>query len=185
MRLLIGFSGKIGSGKTTLAIEFARTIGAKFFSFGDLIRSIADEKGLDSGDRRVLQEIGEQQINLGWTVFCKKLLDSYKYNNEDIIVVDGIRHYEGLDTFKELIPLVKTYLVYIDITDTLSLERQKLRNNEIVFSYNKPLHMTEIQVKDILPSLADIIIDGNKDPEVLITQLCSWFIDIKSLRKTR
>lgn len=175
MLRIIGFSGKHGSGKTTLAREFANDIKAKFISFGDYIRDIAKERKQNYEDRIVLRDIGEEQIGLGWSTFCQSVLDFYGYSGEKLLVVDGVRHIGCLEGFRIILPNPEIYVVYIDVSEALSLERQRKRGESELYTYSGNLHMTEEQVVTIIPSIADLKLDGSKDIIELKKQLNKWY----------
>lgn len=178
MRRIIGFSGKYGCGKTTLSIKFAEDINAKLVSFGEYIRDNAKQRELDYLDREVLRKVGKEQINLGWPVFCEKMLKFFNYNNEKLLVVDGVRHVGCLDGFRVLYPDSNIYVVYVEISDILSAERQKNRGDKNIYTYNGRLHVTEEQVINTIPSIADIILDGNNEIAELRLQLKNWYINL-------
>ncbi len=174
---IIGFSGKYGSGKTTLAKEFASDIKAKFISFGDYIRDLAKERNQNHEDRDVLRDIGEEQINRGWSTFCQSVLDFYEYRGEKLLVVDGVRHLGCLDGFRMILQDPAIYVVYIDVSETLSQERQRSRGESKIYTYTGNLHMTEEQVVTAIPLVANLIMDGNKDLSELKTQLNVWYAE--------
>ena len=49
--LVIGFAGRIGSGKSTLSSEVAERLGWRRASFGDYLRTVAKSSGLDEFER--------------------------------------------------------------------------------------------------------------------------------------
>lgn len=175
MLRILGFSGKHGSGKTTLAKEFACDIQAKYISFGDYIRNIAKGRNLDYTDRDILRGIGEEQINRGWLNFCQSVLDYHMYRDEELLVVDGVRHLGCLDGFRTLFPNSEIYVVYIDISEELSIKRQRNRGESKIYTYSGKIHMTEEQVDTTLPLIASLILDGNKDLPSLKKQLNEWY----------
>ena len=45
--LVIGFSGKKGSGKTELSNALSKSLGWKHVGFGDYVRDVCRQRGLD------------------------------------------------------------------------------------------------------------------------------------------
>ena len=71
--LVLAFAGSIASGKSTLSAGVAQQLGWRYASFGDYVRLVAREQGLD-GSRAVLQEVGARLIDQGWKHFCWAVL---------------------------------------------------------------------------------------------------------------
>ena len=71
--MIITISGKAGSGKSTVAKEFAKKLGIKHYSVGDLMRNMAEEKGISllelgkiaEKDKKIDSELDKRQIELG------------------------------------------------------------------------------------------------------------------------
>ena len=121
--MILGFSGKIKSGKTTVAEAVASELGIARASFGDYVRSVAYERGLDKNDRDTLQNVGESLIQSGWTQFCTDVLEAANWRGGDSIVVDGIRHEQAIVTIKEITTPQPFRLVHVEVADELRLER--------------------------------------------------------------
>lgn len=101
----IVISGKIASGKTTLANRLVSEFNAKYISFGTYVRYEATQRGIELS-RENLQNLGEYIINKdGYINFTLNVfnhfIDSSQYNNE-IIVIEGVRHIEVLKEIKRI-----------------------------------------------------------------------------------
>ena len=111
--IVLGFSGPIASGKTTISMKLAKHLGCPRVSFGDYVRKVASERGLDVLSRDVLQNVGESLIREGWKKFCSSVLEQVKWEPGGTLVVDGVRHKEALTNLKELTAPSKMFLIYV------------------------------------------------------------------------
>lgn len=114
MTWLICLSGSIASGKTTLAgaLQIAFPCSARL-AFGDVVRRrvlIAKRKPT----RRNLQDMGLQLIAEGWSPFVDDLLSDLTIDPE-VLIVEGIRHQEAVDTLTERLPIRKLLLIYVEV----------------------------------------------------------------------
>ena len=169
--LVVGFSGKIKSGKTTVAEAVASELGIARASFGDYVRSIAFERGLDDSDRGILQSIGESLIQSGWTEFCTAVLEAANWSAGDSIVVDGIRHQRAIATIKEIATPQPFCLVHVEVADELRLERLGKESSELA---KMDAHSTEFDVKNILRSMADKCVDSSRDVDEVVAEICDF-----------
>ena len=173
--VILTFSGKIKSGKTTLSKSIAKKLDWSYISFGDYIRSVAKMKGLIES-RETLQNLGEQLVEtMGWERFCKDILDQISWKNGQSIVIDGVRHSEAILTLKKLTAPSNVLLVYLTLDENDQKERLSQImdiNNEEFLRMNS--HSTEIQVYNLLPNIADLILDGSQHIDILIDKLIDW-----------
>ncbi len=73
--MIITISGIAGSGKSTVAVELAKTLGLKHYSIGELMREMAKKKGMSllelgklaEKDPAIDKMLDERQIELGKT----------------------------------------------------------------------------------------------------------------------
>lgn len=154
--MIICLAGPKASGKSTTARSLAILLGWRSFSFGDYVREVARESGLDPQDLLVLQNLGLELIEMGWEKFCQGLLKFYEYKNEDV-VIDGIRHIEAVNTLSS-ITQSKAILVYLDVPETVQNERIQLRNRGEYEGHES--HNVEKQVKSEIREKADFIINS-------------------------
>src|ERR1039458_2129720 len=91
--IVVCFSGRIGSGKTSVSQCVATTLGAAWTSFGGFIRDAAQERGLDANSREVLQTLGAQLISeKGTDWLCEQVITRAKWDGHQPLVIDGVRH---------------------------------------------------------------------------------------------
>ncbi|MBI9013902.1 MAG: AAA family ATPase [Clostridiales bacterium] len=168
--MIIMFSGKVGSGKTSLSKQLANDLQAEYISFGEYVVHIAKKNDLNHDNRKVLQNIGEEQIRKGWHQFCNGLLNYNTIVDFKLLVVDGMRHIDCYNTFQEMYPGEEIIILYINIDNSVSLQRQKKLDSEINYGKNG-LHMTEKEVVTTIPYIADLILDGTKDINTLLNEV--------------
>ena len=75
--------------------------------------------------RQILQEIGKEQIELGWEMFVNNFLGFIDWNNNENIVIDGVRHIEFFNTLMEQIKPCKVVLVWVEIDENTMAIRMK------------------------------------------------------------
>jgi len=155
----LGVSGRIGSGKTTLAHALAERLACSHASFGQYVRSVAEGRRLDSEDRRVLQDLGEELIAGGWESFCGAVLQSAGYSDGSV-VVDGIRHTEAIDTMSRILDPLPWRLVAIDIDQGMRSKRLREGGIDMDDVRRAEAHPNEREVDAVLRR-ADYTISGD------------------------
>ncbi len=170
--IVLGFSGRVGSGKTSISEEVAHHYNWPRVSFGDYVRKMAKERGLDSSSRNVLQSLGETLIKSGIEEFCQSVIKQAAWKPGQSLVIDGIRHQDVLNKLKEIVSPSSFVLVYISINEENRwrriAQRDGLSSNEL---NNVDEHSTEKETKLVLEQLADIIIDGEQPIEMAVKQI--------------
>ena len=96
-RMLVAFSGKIGSGKTTCAQYLETRYDFKRVSFAHALKRIAvNEFGWDGkkdgGGRKLLQKIGEVARDYLPNIWIEKLEESLFDVGGDFVVIDDCRY---------------------------------------------------------------------------------------------
>lgn len=157
---ILAFSGGIGSGKSTLSIAVAQKLGWKRASFGDYVRHIAMQLGIE-GSREKLQEIGASLVE-NPDDFCLSILKQISWQSGQHVVVDGIRHLKIIDSLNR-VTQSNIYLIFVDVEDNIREGRHKKRDGvENTNIEQIESHSTELEVKNILAARADLIVDGTR-----------------------
>jgi dephospho-CoA kinase len=171
MSTVLALAGKIASGKSKLADEFAKTMGWPHVSFGDFVRGVARERGLPD-TREVLQELGDKFIREELESFCKSVLAQADWKPGQPLVIEGVRHAEVDTLLRELVAPSKYFLVLVSVDDQTRKERLRaegIDDRDLVERVET--HPTEKQVKRVLPHIADYKLRGTDPIPVLINQL--------------
>ena len=172
--LVVGFAGRIGSGKSALSAEVAKVLGWPRASFGDYLRTLARTSGLDDS-REVLQELGESLIEQGAEEFCRAVLTHYGWSAGEPLIIDGIRHVEVIHALRKLVAPLEVRVIFLDVDEKKRLERLEKFDDSI----SKKLasiesHPTEEQVRETLPSQADLRLPGDRPIPELVTTIVNW-----------
>lgn len=155
--LAIGFAARPGSGKTTLSEDLAGHLGWPRVSFGDYVRSVAQERGLPAS-RDALQDLGALLIAGGWGSFVQAVLRQASRAEHQGLVIDGLRHHMAVSTLRTAVEPLRLCVVYLDVPDRTHAERLKDRGianpDELVRIES---HSTEVEVREIR-EIADVTV---------------------------
>lgn len=174
---VLAFSGPIASGKTTIAKSLSKALEWKYASFGDFVRAEAVLRGKNLESREVLQEIGNDLISQGWGIFCKAVLDGADWKSGEGLVIDGIRHVDGMQVLKGIVVPLDVYLIYITIDKDVRSQRLVDKNIQPHDLIHIEQHSTEVQVPNALLSLADIILNGGDIADNIVATLKEWLVE--------
>jgi dephospho-CoA kinase len=172
--LVLGFVGKIGSGKSTVSTAVAEALGWPRTGFGDYVRALAAEKGL-AVDRQTLQRLGESLVNEGPTEFCRAVLNQANWEPGKSAVVDGIRHTAIVSALRETVAPTELLLVFVAVADSVRETRVQKRDGQNQVTLNLlDSHSTESEVETSLSKMAHLTVDGNLRVEVLASEIVVW-----------
>jgi dephospho-CoA kinase len=171
MSTVLALAGKIASGKSTLAVNFAEAVGWPHVSFGDFVRGVARERGLQE-TRDVLQEIGDKFIREDLEGFCKSVLAQADWKAGQPLVIEGVRHEDVSNLLRRLVAPSKYFLVLVSVDDQTRKERLLQEGiDDCDLIERVETHPTEEQVKTVLPHIADYKLNGTDPIPVLINIL--------------
>jgi uncharacterized protein YprB with RNaseH-like and TPR domain/predicted nuclease with RNAse H fold/dephospho-CoA kinase len=167
-RKVIGFSGAIGSGKTTASMSL-QSNGFIYTRFSLILADILRERGLVT-NRQNLQELGRDvNVNLGQRWLCKQLTKQLPEMGN--IVIDGLRFPEDHSFFLEKFG-TSFFHIHIDLPELIRLERYIARGGtkqEFLEASSRP---TEINIPQ-LASLAHRVVSNTSDLEALLSEIIS------------
>jgi len=165
--IIVGFSGRKRSGKTTLSSAVAERLGWHRVSFGDFIRNEARRKGLGESIE-ILQDLGATFMENS-DEFCRAVLKQAEWKPGRHLVIDGMRHTKMMDSLLRLTNPSKLLLIFIRVDERTLKDRRGKEKQE-----NIEKHSTEVEVLTTLPVRADLVIDGARPAKVLIQEILVW-----------
>jgi dephospho-CoA kinase len=170
--MVIGFSGKIGSGKSTLSTTVAEDLRFLYSSFGSYVRKVATTRNIPF-TRINLQDLGQELLSRNIHDFCIGVLNDANWSIGKSIVIDGIRHIEVIHELNRIVSPDSVKLVYLDISDE-AIRKSRISNRESdITSSDK--HTTENQIQDnSLMQTADLVVNSEKPIDVLCSEIVSW-----------
>lgn len=171
--VVLAFSGKIASGKSTLSLEVSKALDWKRASFGDYVRIVARSQGLEPS-REVLQDLGESLAKTP-DEFCRAILAHSGWRSGEPLVIDGVRHREIVDALRRIVAPLELRLIFVDIGDEQRRERLTLEGDVDLDKMPQiEKHSTEKQVRNILPDLADLRVSTEKGVGEVVREIVSW-----------
>lgn len=165
---VICFSSPMGAGKSTLAISLANSLGWLHTSFGDYVRSVADQRGAGQS-REVLQQIGEELISTSLESFTRAVVSRVPWQQG--CVVDGVRHMEVLAAIKQIVIPLPVFLVFIDIPEAVRKQRLRDRGMTDQEIDSADHHEIEAQVRTVISEQADLHVDGLWEIQSTVNQI--------------
>jgi dephospho-CoA kinase len=179
--VVVGVIGKIRSGKSSLSRSLSEHLNWPYVSFGDEVRTVAQQRGLDPL-RETLQEIGEELVANSAQQFCEAVIGQAEWQPGQSLVIDGIRHLKIVEILRDLVRPSVLRLVYVKTDDDVREVRLagEIANGQELYRIEH--HSTEAQVGTILPSLADLVVDGAKPLNSLIREIKTW-LDEASIKR--
>jgi dephospho-CoA kinase len=174
MAIAVAVAGKIGSGKTTITKCLAKVLGWPCASFGDYVRSVARDCGQSQG-REHLQNLGTQLLRSDPHDFCRAVLSTAAWTPGDSVIIDGLRHTETIEILREIVSPAVLKIVLISVSEEIRLRRLKERGegDETAVAIAEA-HSSEQEVASGLSAFADLVIDGDKQRDAVVTELTSW-----------
>src|SRR6478609_5730788 len=101
--LVVCFSGRIGSGKTSVTDALSNALGWPKAGFGDYLRERIKREGGDSTSRQALQDLGQSLVDSDADGFCADVISSASFVPGGNLVLEGIRH---VDIYRRIARLV-------------------------------------------------------------------------------
>ena len=175
--LLVCFSGKIGSGKTSTSRAVASELGCGHASFGDYLRHEASELGRDPSCRKSLQDLGQSRIDQDAKSFCSDVLAAGGFVPGEDFVLDGIRHVKVLPHLASISAPSEIRLIFLNADAGLRSVRVADRAAGVPDDFDRATnHLVEADMEAELPMAAHATIDSSLAEREVITQ-CLSLID--------
>jgi len=174
--MIIALAGAIGSGKSTLAAELASARRAPRAGFGDYVRHLARERGLDVSQRTVLQDLGHQLVEADARVFLDGALVWAGHQPTDELVLDGVRHLKILTALQARAVELSdpTVLVYLDTPLDVRHARVASRGLTLAKIIEDEKHPAELDLYEGLRGAADLLLRGDRPIDELREQVLAF-----------
>ncbi len=173
MILVIGLSGRIGSGKGTAAAHLKKKYKAQQFIYSDILSDILKRLSLPI-TRENLQKLGKGlRAELGAEVLVGAMEGDLKAAKSELRLIDGIRYVNEAEMLKKF-PHNK--LIFIDAPLQLRYERSKKRGEKgegkmtLSEFKEKEKAATEKEL-DKVRKMADVVIDNTGTVAELYRQI--------------
>ena len=170
--IVLGFAGRIASGKSSISTAVANSLSLPRVSFGNYVRHLAEYIGLDPNDRTTLQDVGNFLVGYP-RAFCTNVLNQARYQPGERLIIDGIRHKEIVDELRLLVAPAAFVLIYVAANDETIERRIREERKSIDDIHRLEQDATEAQVKSVLAEIADIRIvnDDNLSREDVVEEV--------------
>jgi dephospho-CoA kinase len=170
--VIIAISGRMASGKTTLAKALADRFGGTAASFGDHVRAIAASQGREP-NRKALQEIGQAAVDADPDRFVVNFLAGLKPAADTILVIEGLRHVSVRDALRDYARKTGAEIrfVFIEADEEQRATRLRARGDSEKATASLEAHASEADVRDRLRDEADLIVQRGEEISELVRKI--------------
>jgi dephospho-CoA kinase len=169
--LVVCFSGRMRSGKTSVTEALAGRLGWRRAAFGDYVRARLAQQGGDPTSREALQNLGQAMVDVDPEGLVRGVLRSAGFTPGDNLVVDGVRHVAIQTLITQLVQPSRSFLIYLAVDDAHARTRAEGRSEDRTELIRAEAHRVESDLSEALPSRADKVIDATTSLETVI-QVC-------------
>jgi cytidylate kinase len=175
--VVLGLTGQIASGKSTLAKGLAATLGWHRVSFGGYVRQVAKDSGYDE-ERKTLQNVGQHLLDTrGAEQFCVDVLEAQAgaFVPGQNLVVDGVRHERVADALASLVYPSAFALIVLRVDQRTRERRLELREGEgLQALHEADRHPTEFDVIRALRRQAGLTLVSTRPSGELVRTVREW-----------
>lgn len=174
--MIITLAGAIGSGKSTLSTALAAAVGAHRAGFGDYVRHLAGELGLDVTNRTVLQDLGHLRVEADARGFLDGALAWSGHEPGADLVLDGLRHMKILAALHARTQALNDpmVLVYLDTPIAVRQARVASRGISLDKVAADEQHAAELDLYEALRGAADLVLPGDRSVEALRDEVLAF-----------
>lgn len=164
---IVTVSGRIASGKSTLAKALASSTGWTAASFGAYIRYVATQRGLGT-NRATLQAIGSELVQAGEESFVTDVFRSVGWQPGQPAILEGVRHLSVLNAVRRVVAPLPVYHVHVAVGEAERSARVASRGEGDRGIQLADVHETERDARPgaALEDAADYIAYGTANPAV-------------------
>lgn len=124
-KLVLGFVGKLASGKDVCQRYIAEKYGSDSAKFSTSLRDVLTRLYLPISRENMQNLSLDLRTRFGGDILAKVIAGDVKNSDKDIVVVDGVRRLDDIASLKDLPGF---YLISIDAEPKTRYERMKKRN---------------------------------------------------------
>jgi dephospho-CoA kinase len=162
------------SGKGTVAAYVCEKYGSKSYKFSTILRNILDRIYVDQSRENIQKISSALRENFGQDVLAKSIALDVEKDDNEVVVVDGIRRFPDIEHLKKMHHFK---MVYIDAAIEIKYERL-IKRGENTDDNSKSLEgfkrdheaEAEIQIRG-LRDISDYVVDNNGTLENLHAQI--------------
>ncbi|MCY3613862.1 MAG: AAA family ATPase [Bacteroidetes bacterium] len=171
--MLLCFSGRIGSGKSSVSSAVASSLGWRRIGFGDFLRADLNSRGGDPNSRRQLQDLGQSRVNHDPVKFCTDVLSFGGFEPSEHIVIDGIRHSVIFEQLARLVAPVEVRLIFLKADEKSRLTRLKgSMDRESLLDAEQ--HPAEADLSGAICTQADVAVDATRPLHEVVSTCLSY-----------
>jgi dephospho-CoA kinase len=151
-RIVVGVTGRIGSGKTAVARHLAELLGAQYLRYSQIL---AEWFKVDPSDKRRLQEVGEAVMSGdGQKQLNQRLVG--RIDSARDAVVDGLRHPIDFESLRARFGL-RFFLVFVDTPAEIRYERLRKRFDTYASFRDADLRTVESNIDSLRADAATVL----------------------------
>ena len=175
---VIGLAGQIGSGKSSVGQGVASALECPLASFGDHVRRVASQRGLDH-TREILQAVGEELINtLAAEEFVARVVADSGWVRTSGLVIEGIRHPHIAECVSTYVRPAAYSLIFLDAPRELRELRVRERDSISPTELSGiEKHSTERDVATRIRELADHVVPATADVQAAVSEVLKVLVD--------
>ena len=173
--LVIGITGRIGAGKTTLAQVLRTEYGFQYFRYSLVL---AEWRKVDPTAKGNLQELGWGVMAGGNQRELNRLLIKQIDRGQDC-VVDGLRHIIDYESLKNEFPR-NFALIFLKAAAQIRFDRIRQRYPEYSSFLKADSHPVESSIDSLLP-LAELVLDSEKSVSEIAVNAISFCSSFRKL----
>lgn len=175
MSLIVCFSGKIGSGKSSVIASVGGRLQWKRTGFGQYLRAEIIRVGGDPDSREALQDMGQRLVESDPDGFCRAVLEFADYRAGENLLVDGIRHVDIFNRLERIVSPAEIRLLHLSVSEDVQRFRVQSRADAADLD-RAGAHAVEADLAHSLPDRAHAVVDAEA-PFHQVVETCLSYIN--------
>jgi dephospho-CoA kinase len=119
-KIIFGFVGELGSGKTVVCDYLKEKYGANSYRFSGPLRDVLDRVYLDQSRENMQNLSTIMREQFGQDLLAKIMAHDAEKDSGEIVTVDGVRRFPDIEHLQKLDGF---YLVYVTVDSRIRYER--------------------------------------------------------------